>query len=184
MNLLHNNTKIINKINLLLEKKSFPSKLTMQNPNCLEDMAFEEHLVNKHFWDVPKNEQDLMLGDFMFLTDEAFRYYVFEILLLTLKNQYIPLIDIFFQGLLINDSSVNLDRYSQFDDDELEIIILFLEKVVFQIKDEIGDRTIYDSLEDWEQVEIDPPFKDYEEEIQTALYYWKLLKDNKFEETQ
>ena len=179
MNLIHNDAEIINKIDLLLEKKSFPSKLTMQNPNCLEDMAFEKYLANKHFWEIPKDKQNLMLGDFMFLTDEAFRYYVFEILFLTLKDQHIPLIEIFFQELLINDSSVDLDRYLLFDDDELEIIILFLEKVLFQIKDEIGDRAIYNSLEPWEQVEVDPPFKDYEEEIQTALQYWKQLKNNK-----
>jgi len=182
--LIHNGTKIINKIDLLLKKKDFPYKLTMQNSNCLEDMAFEKHLLNKHFWEIPKNEQNLMLGDFMFLTDEAFRYYIFEILLLTLKDKYIPLIDIFLQELLINEVLVKLDRYLQFENEELEIIILFLERIVFQIKDEIGNRTIYDSLETWEQVEINPPFKDYEKEIQIALYYWRLLKYNKSEEIQ
>lgn len=182
--MIHNDTKIINKIVFILEKKNFPSKLTMKNSNCLEDMAFEKYLTNKHFWEIPKNKQDIMLGDFMFLTDQAFRYYVFEILLLTLKNQYIPLIDIFFQEFLIDSSSFKLHRYSQFDDDELGIIISFLEKVIFQIEDEIGDRTVYDSLETWEQVEIDPPFKNYEKEVQTALYYWKLLKDNKVQGDQ
>ena len=182
MDLIENDTKIINKIVLLLEKKNFPSKLTMQNPNCLEDMAFEEHLKNKHFWEVPKSEQDLMLGDFMFLTNEAFRYYVFEVLLLTLKGQSIPLIDIFLQQLLINKESYKLHKYIQFSNDELKIIISFLEKVVLQIEEEIGDRTIYDSLEVWEQVEIYPPFKDYEEEIKIALNYWRLLKDNNYEE--
>ena len=123
-----------------------------------------------------------MLGDFMFLTDEAFRYYSFEVLLLLLKGQHIPLTDIFLQEYLIDDPKYQCNRYTQFSDEELEIIIAFLENIVLKIEKEIGDRELYNSLEDWQQVEIDPPFKDYEAEIKTALQYWKILKDNKSEE--
>jgi hypothetical protein len=179
----YKNNELIDKITLLLKNKTLPVPLTKQNPKCLEDMAFEKYLTNKHFWEVPKDEQDLMLGDFMFLTDEAFRYYAFEVILLTLKGQDIPLIDMFLIELLIDDSKYKLHRYTQFSNEELEIIISFLENIVMKIEDEIGDREIYNNLEDWEQEEIYPPFKDYKEEIQTALHYWRLLKDNKSEET-
>lgn len=174
--MIHNDKKLVDKINLLLESKNFPIPLTNQNQNCLEDMAFEKYLTNRHFWEVPKNEQDLMLGDFMFLTDEAFRYYIFEVILLTLNGQNIPLMDIFLQQFLLTNSTYELHRYTQFNNDELEIIISFLEKIVLRIEDEIGDREAYNNLEDWEQVEIDPPFKNYEEEIQTALRYWGTIK--------
>ncbi len=183
MTLSYENNELINKITLLLKNKTLPIPLTKQDPDCLEDMAFEKYLTNKHFWEVPKNEQDLKLGDFMFLTDEAFRHYVFEVILLTLKGQDIPLIDMFLMELLIDDSKYKLHRYTQFSNDELEIIISFLENIVFKIEEEIGDREIYNKLEVWEQEEIYPPFKDYEEEIQTALRYWRLLKDNKSQET-
>ena len=183
MTLNYENNELINKITLLLKNKTLPVPLTKQNPNCLEDMAFEKYLANKHFWEVPKDEQDLMLGDFMFLTDEAFRYYAFEVILLTLKGQDIPLIDLFLMELSIDDSKYKRHRYTQFSNDEIEIIISFLENIVLKIEDEIGDREIYNNLEVWEQVEIDPPFKDYEEEIKTALQYWKILKDNKSKET-
>lgn len=81
-------------------------------------------------------------------------------------------IQAFFNSNLLNK---NTQRFLQFEPDEKEIIVEFLEKIYNEIHS-ITKTKQYKNLEIWNQEEVIVPFKSYEEEIKEAIKFWGMNK--------
>ena len=166
--------KLINRIANLLKRKRLPLKPISHNTiHSSEDMALEKYLLGKHFSSMSHYNQKLMVYDIGFLNHEAFRYYIFELILLVLEEKNLFSDDAFIQELFFSD--YNRDKLLKFNNEERTIIIDFFELLLDEIDEVIADREKYNQLEAWEQEEVYNSFKGWEEDMKRAILIWKEL---------
>lgn len=116
----------------------------------------------------------MLSSDLTIFNDYAYRYYIFEFMYSYLQNEENIIEDMFIQSMFkspILDQSTR--RYTQFNYQEVNIIIKFMEYIIKEIDRHIGDRKTYNQLKIWEQEEIIAPFKHFEVEIRQAILFWQ-----------
>ena len=136
-------------------------------------MALEKDLAGRHIWEMSQEEQNLVVSDIFFLTKEAFRYYIFELIFLFLTEKKFYCEDIFLQQLFICE--YRRETFMLFDKEEIAIMISFFENALDEIDEVLGDRSLHCKLEIWERVEVYHPFVDFEDEMKEALLGWKKM---------
>ena len=109
-------TLLINKVSDLLKKKRLPHKPISNNTiHSFEDRALEKYLAGKNFSSMSHYNQKLIVYDIGFLNHDAFRYYIFEVILLVLEEKNVFSDDAFVQELFFSD--YNRDKLLKFNND-------------------------------------------------------------------
>jgi hypothetical protein len=165
--------KIIkDKISAILETKVLPKTPITSNRNLsVEDIVLEKKLGGKHFWELSEDEQSLLLGDLFFLTKKAFNYYIFEIIFVLLSQEENFHNNIVIQQLFFNTMSQS--RLKEFKSVEIQVIIDLLFNIANEIEEVVGEKELYNKLEEWERAEVYHPFIEWEEEIKKSILNWK-----------
>lgn len=148
---------------LLSQKKSSTISMFKCKKNIF--LEIENELKKKSFLELEKKEQKIVLGDIHLLTEEAFHYYIFEIIIFLYENEFI-LADIVVQKLF---SIINKEKLRLFTKEEIKLIIAFFQNLIDEINQVKGDIELFNELEEWEKKEVFHPLKGWEEKMKHAI---------------
>lgn len=158
------------KIQDILKNKQLPKyRICTENSKILECQELNKRLANKSYFELKDEDKSLFMGDLFFLTDEAFSYYIFEVILYFYQIDFFN--NIFIQYFIFNET--NKKRFSLLSKEEFYVVILFLENIIDEIDYIIGDRNIYNLLNEVQKDELFHPLKDFETDIKTSIKHWK-----------
>lgn len=161
---------IKSKIKDILKNKQLPKyPICIENSKILECQELNKKLTNKSYFELKDEDKNLFMGDLFFLTDEAFSYYIFEVILYFYQINFFN--NIFIQYFIFNET--NKKRFSLLSKEEFSVVILFLENIIDEIDYIIGNRNIYNSLNEAQKDELFHPLKDFEIDIKTSITHWK-----------
>lgn len=139
-------------------------------------MQVEKDICRKDLFELDRKTIRLLSSDLNVFNDYAFRYYLLQFIYLYGISSEFVMEDMFIQAFFgSNLLNKNTQIFLQFESDEKEIIMEFLQKFITKFIQSQKTKQ-YKSLEAWEQEEVIVPFKSYEIEIKKAMELWSINK--------